>query len=516
MEKTDNVVVAYFGEGASNIGDFHEALNFAGVQRLPIVFVCENNLYAYSVPVEKSMAIDDVADRAESYGFDGVAINGNDVLAVYQSTQGALARARSGEGPTLIECKTYRWHGHSEHDKAFYRTDEELAMWKSRDPIPTFTTYLQARNVLTDEKLKEIEERVDVDDRRCGRVRDERAGSETPKDAVDRSRMPKKELTYLEAIREALAEEMRRDPKVFVLGEDVGEYGGAFGVTQGLFQEFGEMRVVDTPISESAIIGISIGASLRGYRPVAEMQFADFISCGFDQIVNQAATLRYRYGGRASVPIVVRAPSGGNVGGGLYHSQNPEAWFIHRPGLKVVAPSTAVRREGTAQGGDSRRQSGDLLRAQVSLSPCEGPGARRRRDRADRRCRDAARGRRHHAADVRCDGDAVARGGRPAGQGRRRGRGDRPADADAVRQGSDLSSVEKTNRAMIVHEDVKTLGIGAELSAVIMEEKFESLDAPVMRVTYPDTHCPFSNVLEAVNLPNADKITAALRKLAEY
>jgi TPP-dependent pyruvate/acetoin dehydrogenase alpha subunit len=160
MEKTDNVVVAYFGEGASNTGDFHEALNFAGVQRLPIVFVCENNLYAYSVPVEKSMAIDDVADRAAGYGFEGVSINGNDVLAVYQSTQGALARARNGDGPTLIECKTYRWHGHSEHDKAFYRTDEELAMWKSRDPIPTFTTFLQARNALTEDKLKEIEARV--------------------------------------------------------------------------------------------------------------------------------------------------------------------------------------------------------------------------------------------------------------------------------------------------------------------------------------------------------------------
>jgi acetoin:2,6-dichlorophenolindophenol oxidoreductase subunit alpha len=160
MEKTDNVVVAYFGEGASNVGDFHEALNFAGVQHLPIVFICENNLYAYSVPVEKSMAIDDVADRAASYGFEGVSINGNDVLAVYQSTQGALTRARGGQGPTLIECKTYRWHGHSEHDKAFYRTDEELAMWKSRDPIPTFTTYLQARNVLTADKLQEIEARV--------------------------------------------------------------------------------------------------------------------------------------------------------------------------------------------------------------------------------------------------------------------------------------------------------------------------------------------------------------------
>src|SRR6266568_3143647 len=157
MERTDNVVVAYFGEGASNTGDFHEALNFAGVQQLPIVFVCENNQYAYSVPLEKSMAIDDVAIRAEGYGFDGVAINGNDVLAVYQASLGAIARARAGDGPTLIECKTYRWHGHSEHDKAFYRTDEELAMWKSRDPIPTFTTYLKGIKVLTDEQGAKID-----------------------------------------------------------------------------------------------------------------------------------------------------------------------------------------------------------------------------------------------------------------------------------------------------------------------------------------------------------------------
>src|SRR5256885_10821880 len=160
MEKSDNVVVAYFGEGASNVGDFHEALNFAGVQQLPIVFICENNQYAYSVPLAQTMAIDDVSIHAEGYGFDGVAIDGNDVLAVYQATLGAITRARGGDGPTLIECKTYRWHGHSEHDKAFYRSDEELAMWKSRDPIPTFTTYLRARHVLDDEKLKDVESRV--------------------------------------------------------------------------------------------------------------------------------------------------------------------------------------------------------------------------------------------------------------------------------------------------------------------------------------------------------------------
>jgi 2-oxoisovalerate dehydrogenase E1 component beta subunit len=325
-----------------------------------------------------------------------------------------------------------------------------------------------------------------------------------------------KDLTYLEAIREALFEEMRRDPKVFVLGEDVGAYGGAFGVTQGLFEEFGELRVLDTPISESAIVGISIGAAQRGYRPVAEMQFADFISCAFDQIVNQAATLRYRYGGRASVPIVVRAPSGGGVSGGLYHSQNPEAWFVHRPGLKVVAPSTAYdakgllkaairddnpviyfehkflyrRAKGPVPEGDeivpigvaaTRRDGGDLT--VVTYGAMVTPTL----EAADRLAREGVE---VEVLDLRTL---------------------LPFDKDAI-----FRSLDKTNRVLIVHEDIRTLGIGAELSAVIVEERFERLDAPVLRVTYPDTYTPFAPVLEQANLPNVEKIVDALRTLAAY
>ena len=326
-----------------------------------------------------------------------------------------------------------------------------------------------------------------------------------------------KELSYLEAIREALFEEMRRDPKVFVLGEDVGAYGGAFGVTQGLYDEFGEMRVVDTPISESAIVGISIGAALRGYRPVAEMQFADFISCGFDQIVNQAATLRYRYGGRASVPIVVRAPSGGNVGGGLYHSQNPEAWFIHRPGVKVVAPSTPYDAKGLLKAAirdDNpvvyfehkylyRRVKGPVPEGDDEIVPI-GVAATRREG---------------SDATLLTYGAMVQPSLEAADRLSKQGvevevidlRTLNPYDKDAIFQ-----SLDKTNRVLVVHEDVKTLGLGAELSAVIMEEKFDTLDAPVMRVTYPDTHPPFSQVLEAANLPNADKIADALRTLVSY
>jgi pyruvate/2-oxoglutarate/acetoin dehydrogenase E1 component len=325
-----------------------------------------------------------------------------------------------------------------------------------------------------------------------------------------------KELSYLEAIREALAEEMRRDPKVFVLGEDVGVYGGAFGVTQGLYEEFGEMRVVDTPISESAIIGISIGASLRGYRPVAEMQFADFISCGFDQIVNQAATLRYRYGGRASVPIVVRAPSGGNVGGGLYHSQNPEAWFVHRPGLKVVAPATAYDAKGLLKAAirdDNpviyfehkylyRRAKGEVPEGD-EIVPI-GPAALRRQGSGATLIT--------YAAMVAPSLEAAERLSQEGFETEVIDlRTLMPYDKDTI-----LASVEKTNRVLIVHEDVKTLGVGAEVAAVIAEERFDFLDAPVMRLTYPDTHPPFSQVLEQANLPNADSIAGALRRLAAY
>src|SRR5258706_6826961 len=325
-----------------------------------------------------------------------------------------------------------------------------------------------------------------------------------------------REISYLEAVREGLVDEMGRYHKVFVLGEDVGPYGGAFGVTQGIAEEFGEERCLDTPISESAIVGVSIGASQRGYRPVAEMQFADFISCGFDQIVNQAASLRYRCGGRVTVPIVIRAPSGGNVGGGVYHSQNPEAWFIHRAGLKVVAPSTAWDAKGLLKAAIRDDNPVVYFAHKYLYRRAKGPVpegdeivpigvAATRREGSD--------------ATLLTYGAMVTPSLEAADRLAKEGveaevidlRSLMPFDKDAI-----FKSLDKTNRVLVVHEDVKTLGIGAELSAVIMEEKFDALDAPVMRVTYPDTHCPFSHILEGANLPNADKIADAIRKLAEY
>jgi len=325
-----------------------------------------------------------------------------------------------------------------------------------------------------------------------------------------------RQLSYLEAIREALFEEMRRDPKVFVLGEDVGPYGGAFGVTQGLYDEFGELRCLDTPISESAIVGVSIGAAMRGYRPVAEMQFGDFITCAYDQIVNQAATLRYRCGGRVAVPIVIRAPSGGNVSGGLYHSQNPEAWFVHRPGLKVVAPSTPWDAKGLLKAAIRDDNPVVYFEHKYLYRRAKGPVpegdevvpigvAATRRSGNDITLLT-------YAAMVQPSleaSDRLAKEGVEVEVIDLRSL--LPYDKAAI-----FASVEKTNRVLIVHEDVKTLGIGAELSAVITEERFDCLDAPVLRVTYPDTHCPFAHALEQSNLPNTDKIAEALRKLASY
>jgi len=301
-----------------------------------------------------------------------------------------------------------------------------------------------------------------------------------------------------------------------VLGEDVGPYGGAFGVTQGLYDEFGESRVIDTPISESAIVGISIGAALRGYRPVAEMQFADFISCGFDQIVNQAATLRYRYGGRESVPIVIRAPSGGNVGGGLYHSQNPESWFVHRPGLKVVAPSTAYDAKGLLKAAIRDHNPVIYLEHKYLYRRAKGPVPD-----GDEAVPIGVAAIRREGSDITAlTYGAMVQPTLEAAETLSKDGVDvevvdlrtlQPLDTDAV-----FRSVEKTSRVLIVHEDVKTLGIGAELSALIMEERFHALDAPVLRVTYPDTHNPFSQVLEQANLPDVRKVVSALRRLAEY
>src|SRR5579872_767908 len=320
--------------------------------------------------------------------------------------------------------------------------------------------------------------------------------------------------TYLEAIREGISEEMERDPNVFLLGEDIGAYGGAFKVTAGLQERFGERRVIDTPISESAIVGAAIGASLAGLRPVAEMQFADFITCGYDHIVNFAAKCRYRWG--AAVPIVIRAPSGGGIHGGPFHSQNPEAWFVRTPGLKVVAPATARDAKGLIKSSirDNdpvlffehkalyRRVKEDLPEGDYTVPIGKARVAREGRD-----------------LSIVTYGAMVHLAEEAAALLDREGvsvevidlRTLLPLDEEAI-----LASVRKTAKAILLHEDTLTGGVGGEIAARIAEKAFEYLDGPLLRVAAPDTPVPYSPPLEAAFLPSLDKVLEKARWLAEY
>jgi 2-oxoisovalerate dehydrogenase E1 component beta subunit len=320
--------------------------------------------------------------------------------------------------------------------------------------------------------------------------------------------------TYLEAIREGLWEEMERDPNVFLIGEDIGVYGGAFKVTAGFIEHFGERRVVDTPISEAAIVGAAIGAGLMGLRPVAEMQFADFISCGFDQIVNFAAKCRYRW--NAAVPMVVRSPSGGGIHGGPFHSQNPEMWFVRTPGLKVVCPATAYDAKGLIKSAirDNdpvlyfehkalyRRIKEDLPAGEFTVPIGQAKVVREGRDlsivtygamvwvaleAADKLAEEGAS---VEVVDLRT---LV------------------PLDRETV-----CASARKTSKVLLLHEDTRTGGMAGELAATITETVFEYLDGPIVRVTAPDTPVPFSTPLEEAFLPNADKVIEKARWLYRY
>jgi len=322
-------------------------------------------------------------------------------------------------------------------------------------------------------------------------------------------------VTYIQAINQAMDEEMARDENVLLLGEDVGVLGGAFKATDGLYAKFGPDRVVDTPIAESLIVGAGVGLAIQGMRPILEMQFMDFISCGFDQIVNMAATLRYRHGGQVSCPIVVRGPCGAGVHGGLYHSQNPEAWFFHVPGLKVVAPATAYDAKGLLKSAIRdddpviylehkflyRRIKEDIPDAEYVVPIGKAALRKEGRDLSVITYGSPVHAVMKAAKDMAGEIDIEVIDLRTI----------LPLDWKTIR-----ASVAKTGKALIVHEARRTGGVGAEVAARIAEELFESLDGPVVRVTSKDTHNAFAVTMEEYILPNQEKITEAIRQLAAY
>ncbi len=362
---TDRVALAFCGDGATNQGMFHEGLNLAAVWDLPLVVVVENNLYGEFTPLEEHTRVHRLAERAAAYGIPGVTVDGNDPLSVYSAVTEAVGRARTGQGPTMIEAETYRWHGHMEGETAQYRSSEEIAEWKKRDPIELFQRQLLDEGLLdeghasdlADDVRSRVEQAVESA-RKADNPPPASFGNDvfSPDDKVLYERhgtngeepdspAPKLEtVTVSRAIYEALAEEMERDERVFLLGEDV-TTGGYFAVTDDLAERFPD-RVLDTPISEYAIVGAAVGAAMTGLRPVAEILFSDFLTCCFDPLVNQAAKLRYMSGGQYSIPLVVRTPGGGGIGAAAQHSQSLEALMTGIPGLLVVAPGDATGAKG--------------------------------------------------------------------------------------------------------------------------------------------------------------------------
>ena len=521
IRKTDRVVIAFFGDGGANQGVVHEAMNLAAVWKLPIVFLCENNQYALSTASKRTTAGESIAARAAGYAIPGLRVDGNDVLAVYEAVRAAVARARAGDGPSLIEAVTYRWGGHSMRaNLPEYRTKEEERAWVERDPIARFANDLKDRKLATPMRLKELEESVELE--LDGAVEFAKTSAEPTVELMEASvYAPRvevaeptvkagRDLTMAEALNEALRGEMERDARVFVMGEDVGLIGGIFGVTRGLREKFGEDRVRDTPISEATFLGAGVGAAIAGLRPVVEIQIFDFVAMTMDQIVNQAAKFRYMLGGRPTVPLVIRGPQGGGIRLAAQHSQSLEAWFVHVPGLVVVAPSTPYDAKGLLASAIRDDNPVILLEHKV-LYAVKGPVP------AEPYAIPLGR------ADVKRAGSdvtvvatqaMVARALAAAAELEKEGVSVEVIDPRTLvplDEATLLASVAKTGRLVIVHEAVKRGGWGAEVAALVAERAIDTLDAPIVRVAARNVPMPYNDSLERAAIPTQQDIATAIR-----
>ena len=529
----ERVAAVLIGDGATSEGDVHEAMNLAAVWRLGVLFVVENNAWGLSTPVAEQYACADLADRAAGYGMPGEIVDGNDVVAVRAAVTRAADRARAGGGPTLLECKTFRMRGHEEASGTDYVPPDQLAEWAARDPISRFEARLDdagppvglappEREALRAE-LRALVDRLVADalgdDEPSTTPGDELARVFAPpaplrRAAAGAADRPPTEARYVDAVNDALRTALAADDRVVLMGQDIAGYGGVFKATEGLVAEFGSDRVRNTPIIESGAIGAALGLALDGFRPVVEMQFGDFVTCGFNQLVNNVATTRYRWGG--PVPLVVRLPVGGGLGAGPFHSQNVEAWFCHVPGLKVVAPSSPADAKGLLLAALDDGNPVLVLEHKRLYRSTRGPVPAGHHVEPIGQARTVRPGR---DATVVTYGAGVAWALAAAevlaaDQGAEVEvvdlRSLAPWDRDAV-----LDSVKRTSRALVLHEAPLTGGFGAEVAATIGTEAFAWLDAPVTRVGGLDTPVPFAPPLESVWSAES-RLVPALRELLAF
>jgi len=518
----NKVAVAFSGDGATSEGDFHEAMNVAAAWDLPVIFIIENNGYGLSTPSSEQFKCEKISDRGIGYGMEAIAIDGNNILEVYKTVSKYAQKIRENPKPLMLECMTFRRRGHEEASGTKYVPQELMEYWEMRDPVDQYEDYLKEEGILTDEDIQrfrlnikeEIEEHLSLaeDDHRVeSSIANEEADlfahttpdSESPNQTTT-------EMRLIDAISDGLDVAMERHDNLILMGQDIAEYGGVFKITQGFADKYGTERVRNTPLCESAIVGAAVGLSLEGFKSMVEMQFADFVTCGFNQIVNNVAKLHYRWS--QNVDVVIRMPTGGGVAAGPFHSQSIEAWFMHVPGLKIVYPSTPEDAKGLllAAFEDTnpvmyfehkalyRNLSGQVPEGYYTTPIGKARIVREGKD-----------------ATVITYGMGVIWANDLA---EKQGysleildlRTLCPLDYEAIDQ-----AVQKTNRVLVLHEATMTGGIGAEIAAYINENLFDHLDAPVMRAASLDTPVPFAAHLEQQFLPT-DRIETQIQNLINY
>jgi 2-oxoisovalerate dehydrogenase E1 component len=534
LQGTDRVVLCFFGDGAANTGNFHEALNMASLWDLPVIFVAENNLYAMSVPWSKASKMPSIARRSCAYGIPGETVDGMNALEVRRAVSRAVERARRGEGPTLIEAQTYRWYGHSHSDPRAYRTREEEAEWRKRDPITVMKEAMQLLGWLDDKEFEQLDEAVQAKlakamefatnspepspDELCtdvyapSRWTDADIAAERALREKVRSDPNMRQISYAQALQEAMREEMLRDKNVFIMGEDVGLYGGAYGATRDLYKEFGEWRVLDTPISEATIGGAAVGAAMAGMRPIAEIMYVDFTPLAMDQIANQGAKNRYMFGGKTTVPMVIRTEGGAGRAIAAHHSQSLESLWTHFPGIYVVMPATPYDAKGLLKAA-IRDDNPVMFIEHKMLYKEKGPVPEEdyiiplgvadiKRPGKDITLVTYSRmvHRALEAADILAgegiDVEVIDL------------RSLKPLDLDTI-----INSVKKTGRLVGVTEAYENTSFINEIMAQVNDHAFDYLDAPMVRVAAANVPVPRAEVLEDLAIPNVGRILEACRKV---
>jgi 2-oxoisovalerate dehydrogenase E1 component len=527
---SDRVAVAFFGDGAVNNGAFHEGLNMASIWKLPVIFVCENNEFATEVPFQYASGNPSVASRAEGYGLPGIEVDGNDVLAVWEAAHEAVARARSGGGATLIECKTYRTRPHAEGMGDYtYRSREDVEQWKSRCPIQRLRRALVEHDALYQAELDAIDQDIEAE------ILEAIAFAESspwpdPATAADhvyaepRERRPEasirnapppaggRELTYMKATLEALSEEMAKNPRIFVMGEGIGKRGGNFATTTGLFDRYGPVRLCDTPICERGFAGLACGAAMTGTRPVIDFMFADFVLDSVGEILNQIAKMQYMSSGRLTMPVLLRGCVGIGHSAATHHSGNYYAMYGHFPGLHVIVPSTPYDAKGLLKRA-LRTDDPVLFLEHREVLGMKGPVPEEEYEIEFGR---AAVVREGTDVTVVALAKMVHEAKEAAESLEREGisvelvdpRTVAPLDFETIHE-----SVRRTGRLLIVDEDFAPFGVGAEIAARMADSGFDDLDAPIRRVNGVHTPTPYSPPLEAAVIPNVETIARAVRAL---